>query len=385
MSPRHRFAPLLLLLAAAGFASGDPLTQSIVNQVSESQYTHYLSDANFLYTHNGNSRRSGQQHDQARANIYNTLAGFGLSTTLDPFSYSGGTYYNVVATLTGTVTPGNIYLVGAHYDSVTSSPGADDNASGVAAVLEAARVLSQRPFQSTIVFIAFDREEQGFIGSAAYASAHRNDNILGMLSLDMIAYRDPSNPTKAYVYSDYTAFRSSVAGAINTYGNGLTAVQRADEEGTDNWPFRDYNKPNGFLEENFDANPYYHSSSDSVDMAGYINYAYATNMTKATVGWLAQSAVPLPSPTIPGDADGNNLVNDADARILAAHWGASVATVWQGDFNHDGRVNAADASILAANWTHAASESTAVPEPSALALATFGLIGLAVCGHRRGR
>ncbi|HBO42429.1 MAG TPA: hypothetical protein DD670_00510, partial [Planctomycetaceae bacterium] len=89
-----------------------------------------------------------------------------------------------------------------------------------------------------------------------------------------------------------------------------------------------------------------------------------------------------PQDDIPGDADGNGIVNDADAKRLAENWGATVlndtyATWWEmGDFNGDNVVNAADASILAANWGWGTSgEATAsVPEPGVLAL----LIGL-VC------
>jgi hypothetical protein len=292
----HRFLAAFVVLAGLVSAgSAQPSVQSIVNQVDQAQYTHYLSDEGFLYTHNGDNRGYGPQHDLARTNIYDTFAGFGLSTALDPFSYSGSTYYNVVATKLGTVTPGNIYIVGAHYDSVNNA-GANDNASGVAAVLEAARVLSKYQFESTLVFIAFDREEQGMIGSTAYASAHRNDNILGMLSIDMISYKDPSNPSKAFVYSDYVPFRSAVAGAINSYSGGLTAVEGGNEWGTDNWGFGTYNKPNGFLEENFVADPNYHKTTDSVDTPGYIDYAYATSMTRGAVGWLAGSAVAVPEP-----------------------------------------------------------------------------------------
>jgi hypothetical protein len=313
MNFRRFLAALVVLVAVSSVASADPVVQGIVNQVSQSQYTHYLSDSNFLYTHNGDNRGFGPQHDLARTNIYNTLAGFGLSTTLDPFAYNSHTYYNVVATKTGAVTPGSTYIIGAHYDSV-NNPGANDNASGVAAVLEAARVLSQHQFESTLVFIAFDREEQGLIGSTAYAAAHQNDNILGMLSLDMIAYRDPNNLTKAYVYSDYSAFRTAVAGAINTYGNGLTSVQGNNEYATDNWPFGAYNKPNAFLEENFYApDPYYHKSTDSVDTPGYIDYVYATSMVKGSVGWLAQSAAVVP------DWKGGNSSGPTDWG-LSANW-----------------------------------------------------------------
>jgi hypothetical protein len=374
MHSRRLFASLAALLVFVASASADPVVQAVVNQVSQTQYTHYLSDENFLYTHNGNSRRYTTQHDLARTNIVNTLTSFGLSPVLDPFTYNSTTYYNVVATTLGAVTPANIYIIGAHYDSV-SCPGANDNASGVSAVLEAARVLSQYQFNSTLVFIAFDREEQGMKGSQAYAYNHRNDNILGMISADMISYRDPAEPNNAYVYSDYTTLRSAVASAINTYSGGLTAIEYPNESGTDNWYFGTYNKPNGFIEEHFDADPYYHNSADSVDTPGYIDYAYGTAMTKSAVGWLAEAAVVLPR--IPGDADGNRLVNQADAAILAAHWGQTGG--WSaGDFNADGLVNAADASVLAANWGYPTGETTTVPEPSTLVMLLLGLLPCAI-------
>ncbi|MBN1589916.1 MAG: hypothetical protein JW888_10410 [Pirellulales bacterium] len=84
----------------------------------------------------------------------------------------------------------------------------------------------------------------------------------------------------------------------------------------------------------------------------------------------------MSTPNIPGDADGNGVVDGFDAQTLAANWGAAGATWAMGDFNGDGLVGAADASIMAANWSAGFGEATAVPEPSALAL----LIGLACLG-----
>ena len=105
---------------------------------------------------------------------------------------------NVVATLPGTRpdSSGRLYVVGAHYDSVarnlldaqSAAPGADDDASGVAAVLELARVLSKREFPATIVFLAVAGEEQGMVGSAHWAEQARRDhlNIAAMLDDDLI-------------------------------------------------------------------------------------------------------------------------------------------------------------------------------------------------------
>jgi Zn-dependent M28 family amino/carboxypeptidase len=88
-----------------------------------------------------------------------------------------------------------IVLVGAHYDTVAGSPGADDNASGVAAMIEIARLLSGRRLQRTVRCVAFVNEEPPFfysreMGSAVYARAARarSDDIKTMLSLEMLGY-----------------------------------------------------------------------------------------------------------------------------------------------------------------------------------------------------
>jgi acetylornithine deacetylase/succinyl-diaminopimelate desuccinylase-like protein len=150
------------------------------DEVSEASYRDFLD--NWLYTHAGDNRGvGGPEHDLARDNIEDFFLFYGLDVTLEPFQYSGLTYYNVVGTKLGTTFPNQEYIVGAHFDSV-SNPGADDNGSGVALVLEAARILTQYDSAYTIRFIAFDREEQGLVGSYAYVSDHIGDDILGMIS-----------------------------------------------------------------------------------------------------------------------------------------------------------------------------------------------------------
>ncbi|HBO43337.1 MAG TPA: hypothetical protein DD670_05270, partial [Planctomycetaceae bacterium] len=88
----------------------------------------------------------------------------------------------------------------------------------------------------------------------------------------------------------------------------------------------------------------------------------------------------MPEP-IPGDADGDGRVDDLDAKALAANWGQTGGWA-QGDFNNDGLINALDASILAAHWGHGipteqGNPSTAVPEPTVLAMLAFYLVLLA--------
>lgn len=104
---------------------------------------------------------------------------------------------NLEVTHQGSSRKEQIILVGAHYDSVEGSPGADDNASGVAAMLEISRRLAGRPTGRTVRFVAFVNEEPPFffwnqMGSMVYARAarKRGDDIRMMLSLEMLGYYD---------------------------------------------------------------------------------------------------------------------------------------------------------------------------------------------------
>ncbi|HTJ37875.1 MAG TPA: M28 family metallopeptidase [Dactylosporangium sp.] len=106
------------------------------------------------------------------------------------------TVTNVVATLRGTVSPDRVHVVSGHYDSritdvlnfTDDAPGADDDASGVAVVLELARVFATRPTESTIVFVAFAGEEQGLFGSTYFAAQLKaaSANVAAMFSNDIV-------------------------------------------------------------------------------------------------------------------------------------------------------------------------------------------------------
>lgn len=266
--------------------------QDIVNQVSQTTYSYYLDDV--LYTHSGDNREWSPEHDLAQSNIYGEFESFGLDTSLHPFEYEGSTYYNVVGAHYGTVRPDDIYILGAHYDS-ENGPGADDDASGTAGMMEAARVLSQYEFEATLIFIGFDREEQGLIGSGAYAVDHRDEDILGMISMDMISYNSSgSDMARIYGRDSSAALKESLADAISLYGNGLSSMDSGELAQSDHEPFQQEGFQAALLIE-YDVwdNPYYHSSNDSVDMTNYIDYAFATNMVRSAVGFLATFAVPI--------------------------------------------------------------------------------------------
>ena len=346
-------AACLLTAIGGGRPAAADIIGDIVDQVSQDNYVYYLEDE--LYTHYGDSRGLPPydgEHDLARDNIYDAFESFGLDTTLDPFQYTPfplrDTFYNVVGVQEGLVRPDEIYVCGAHYDSVDQSPGADDNASGVAAVMEAARVLSQYDFEATIVFIAFDREEQGMVGSQAWVNEHLGEDIQGALCLDMIAFNGTGlNHLLTRSWDNGNPFQLIVNEAVSTYSGGLVAVMGYGGW-SDHWSFANAGITECGLHEE-DENPWYHTPEDSVDRPDYLDYDFAYKATRGLVASLATVAVVV---GIPGDVNGDGVVNTADLLALLGAWGSCPEPPEDcpADFNGDNVVNTEDLLILLGNW-----------------------------------
>jgi Zn-dependent M28 family amino/carboxypeptidase len=134
---------------------------------------------------------------EAEAYLGRHLRALGLPVVRPSFECAGAEYHNVVGTLTGTAPDRPRLLVGAHYDTVPNTPGADDNASGVAALLEVARLVATERLAPTVEFVGFNLEEpQGVryrVGSHAYARAARarGARYAAVLILEMVGYADP--------------------------------------------------------------------------------------------------------------------------------------------------------------------------------------------------
>ncbi|MDY7108666.1 MAG: M20/M25/M40 family metallo-hydrolase [Planctomycetota bacterium] len=314
-------------------------------QVSELSYDDFM--ANWLYTHIGDDRGpNGPEHDMARDNIASLMEGYGLTVELEAFQYWGETWHNVVGTKVGTVYPDQEYIIGAHYDSV-SNPGADDNASGVALVLEAARIITQYDSQYTIRFIAFDMEETGLNGSEAYVDDHYTDDILGMISADMVAYDTGTNECNIYGRSASNPIKNTVADAVSEYGDGLTPVIGGDTPYSDHAPFESAGfQACLFIEREVWNNPFYHTQDDNYENPDNLNFPYAVKMTRSIVGWLVDEAgVLVEMNECPADFDGDGDVDTADLLFLLAAWGTG-----DGDIDGDGDTDTADLLELLAAW-----------------------------------
>jgi Zn-dependent M28 family amino/carboxypeptidase len=121
-----------------------------------------------------------------------------------PYEYRGRTYRNIYSVKPGTEEPGKVLVIGAHYDTVTGTPGADDNASAVAGLLELSRLLADVPLKWTVHFAAFTLEEPPLfrsrkMGSYVYAKSLKDSgtDLAGMICLEMIGYftDDPGSQT----------------------------------------------------------------------------------------------------------------------------------------------------------------------------------------------
>src|SRR2546429_9679310 len=149
-------------------------------------------------------RAAPERHRAARDYVAAELGALGLTVALAPFTFRGRTHHNVVATRAGRDARRPRLLVGAHFDSTADTPGADDNASRVAALLECARAVASREPQARVEFVGFDLEElqtvtgRYRVGSQALAREKRarREALGGALILEMVGYRDPRPGTQ---------------------------------------------------------------------------------------------------------------------------------------------------------------------------------------------
>jgi aminopeptidase YwaD len=139
-------------------------------------------------------------HLFAREYIRSHFARFG-EVLIHEFEVNGNIHQNLILQIeSNSVKKRSPLIIGAHYDTVAGCVGADDNGSGVAVLLELAAYFSANPIKYPIQLIAFDMEEYGLLGSAAYADKlkHENQKIRLMISLEMLGYCDRTPNSQHY-------------------------------------------------------------------------------------------------------------------------------------------------------------------------------------------
>lgn len=165
----------------------------------------YLATAGHFYT---------QQY------IHSQLSRWGTVENFD-FVHRSQTHTNLILNLPGQAPAKPPILIGAHYDAVPGTPGADDNASGIAALLELAQSLAAEPAHHPIRLIAFDLEEYGMVGSEHYAEQlqQQQQKLRLMVSLEMLGYCTTAPNSQQYPIEAMKAIYPSTGDYIGLIGN----------------------------------------------------------------------------------------------------------------------------------------------------------------------
>jgi hypothetical protein len=347
------------LLAAAAFAESrpphslNPAVEKIVAEVSEDRIAATLTKLESFPTRNTMSEgaRAASEWIFAEFKSYSPR----LQVAFDSYPVKKGgrvtrdiELVNVVARLPGTATPERELVISGHYDSLnvqvpdwvnhqeeTRAPGVDDDGSGVAAVLELARVLSQREFKRTIVFIAFAGEEQGLIGSRLYAERARRENrtIDAVLNNDIIGTgvagdgRSDTHTVRVFSEGPDDSPSRQVARYAKQIGERyipsmkVALVFRPDRfgRGGDHTPF---NRA-GYAAVRFTtANENYAHQHSPLDAFENVSTPYLTRVAKINAATLASLALAPAAPVTTGDKpllDRGPSGYDAHLRWLDPH------------------------------------------------------------------
>ena len=240
---------------------------------------------------------------------------YGLTVESDKFSYRGKSYRNIIGR-TGSSPRSPLIIVGAHFDSVEGTPGADDNASGVAVMLEAARTLAQVRLRSPVLFCAFNLEELNMIGSTHFAKRLKaaGAKVNAMVSLEMVGYTDNRPGSQKYpiglswfypeqgnfialvgnwdsnsLLKKFSRLLRKVPGlpveTLAVPGNGalIPAVRLSDHS-----PFWDLDYPALMVTDtSFFRNPHYHGRSDTIET---LDLGFMAKVCEGVVGAVNQIA-----------------------------------------------------------------------------------------------
>lgn len=258
----------------------------------------------------------GERNLYKREQLYETAKyikdfweNLGFDVQTQTYDVKGAPYQNIWVQIDGNQNPGEIILIGAHYDSAIEAPGADDNATGVGALLEISKLLKEISLSRSIRFVAFVNEEPPFfkstqMGSRVYAAemARNKEQVVAMISLESIGYFSDQPGSQKYppflnlFYPNKGNFLAVVGNFESR--NLIKKITRYFKEGTE-LPCEciaapsalmgiDWSDHASFWEHGYPAvmatdtvpyrNPHYHEPTDKPDTLNYPAY------TKATAG-----------------------------------------------------------------------------------------------------
>jgi Tol biopolymer transport system component len=276
--------------AQKSFGPISATVRKVVDTVSTARiygYEKALFDFDSKHISRPGNRRAGEY-------LFETYKSFGYAPEYQWFenrTADGGRTANVIATLKGTVNPELVYVVSSHYDSVAAGPGADDDSSGTAALLEAARVLAANPMPATIVFASFTGEESGLLGSREYVrrAVESKTRMVGALNNDMIGWANDQRLDNTIRYSN-PGIRDIQHGAAMLFTKLIT-YDALYFKSTDAAAYYDAygDIVGGIGSHPVLSNPHYHQAHDLLEFVNHQLIAETSKTTVATLMLLASS------------------------------------------------------------------------------------------------
>ena len=315
----------------------DPLIQALVNQIDP---VGWLTDIYCLATYNRFTR--GTEIREAEAWLVDRFESLpGLSVRTERFFVNSDEAFNVIAELPGDGSTDDIFIVGAHYDAISensslTAPGAEDNASGTAAVLEIARIFSHNPPPARVIFACYSGEEQGLHGSRDQVNrliaSNELADVKAALIMDMIGYSSDSDlDTLLETSSTWSDLSNTFAQAGAMYTN-LRIVTSFNPFGSDHIPFiQNQTAALLVIENDWNIYPSYHRSSDTPEkisvsqghedlkltvatMATLFGTEFSGNFGDYLAAWLDE-----PSPPATMDLTGNMKVDVGELILVVNH------------------------------------------------------------------
>ena len=301
------FLPLVMSLTAQPGAADDQLAQRLRKHVQ------------VLAGEIGERNPSNYANlERAATYIQGQFEAIPYDVESQSYTVGGRVYRNLIASRPGRDKQEEQIVLGAHYDTVPGSPGADDNASGVSVLLELARLAIDREFGKTFKFVAFSTEEMpsfrtGAMGSHAYASRAkaRGDRIVGMISFEMLGYYSDLEGSQSYPtgFSLFYPSRGNFISLVSDFWSwrwknkaeaALKQSMRLPVESVATFRFVpgvDWSDHRSFWEAGYSAlmmtdtafyrNPHYHRATDTPEKLDYNRMA---DLTRGLLGMLERLA-----------------------------------------------------------------------------------------------
>ena len=224
-------------------------------------------------------RATIQNRQEARTYLIATLASFGLEAKRHAYGEAGGE--NIYAVLSSGRPDAEVVVLGAHYDSVPSAPGANDDGTGVAAVMAIARTMTKvKPLVRDLYIVFFDQEERGLLGSRAFAQMLKDGNrkVVGVHTIDQVGW-DSNHNRAIELELPYDGAVALYETAAKSLGMDVP-LYTTTETGSDHQSFRRLGFPAIGVTEEYrhnDTTPYIHKPGDTFET---IDFDYLASCTK---------------------------------------------------------------------------------------------------------